>query len=143
VPPSSPPSFLLRLNNDDDLIFNFTIVVRQANRAAGPDAAPDTVINGLTFMFAATSRDLDNLITKELHADPNLHKNNPNVQLIGDYSTSGSQSVQFQWTWKWKPPRQSEDRVREWRNYCSVTMPAGSSISDARSLSNTISGTTG
>jgi Arf-GAP/SH3 domain/ANK repeat/PH domain-containing protein len=108
------------LNNDDDLIFNFTIVVRQdATRSSALDSL-DTVINGLTFIFAATSRDLDNLITKGLHADPNLHKNNPNVQLVGDYSTSGSQSVQFQWIWKWKPPRQSEERVREWRNYCSV-----------------------
>lgn len=123
---SSPsgPSFLLRLQNDEELIFNFTFVVRQLPPARSQDAAVDTAINGLTFLFAATNRDLDNLVTRELHADPNLHKNNPNVQLVGDYSTHGSPSIQFSWTWRWKPPRVAEERVKGWRNCCSVCCSA-------------------
>ena len=121
--PSQPPSFLLRLANDDELIFSFTIILRQTATTASTDSGPgspsDTAINGLTFLYAPTSKDLDNLITKELHADPNLHKNNPNVHLIGDYSTTGNPSVQFQWTWKWRPPKIAEDRGGGWRNCCS------------------------
>ncbi|KAF2405622.1 ArfGap-domain-containing protein [Trichodelitschia bisporula] len=112
--------FLVRLTNDEELIFNFTFVLRQTNNYGGNDVSPvDTVINGLTFMFAPSPRELDNLITRELHADPNLHKNNPNVQLIGDYSTLGAPSVQFRWSWKWKPPRPMEDRGGGWRTCCS------------------------
>jgi Arf-GAP/SH3 domain/ANK repeat/PH domain-containing protein len=79
----------------------------------------DTTIKGLTFLFAPTSRELDNLVTRELHADPNLHKNNPNVSFIGDSTTGGSPSVQFTWAWKWKPPRPTEDRGGGWRTCCS------------------------
>ena len=78
----------------------------------------DTVINGLTFAFSSSSRDLDNLVTREFHADPNLHKN-PNVALVGDITTGGSQSVQFDWTWKWRPPKSIEDKGGGWRNICS------------------------
>jgi hypothetical protein len=55
----------------------------------------------------------------ESELDPNLHKNN-NVDLVGDYSTSGNASVTFEWTWKWKPPKPAEDRGGGWRNSCSV-----------------------
>jgi hypothetical protein len=120
VDPSSPPTFLLKLQNEEELIFNFTFVLRQQQPGKISAQAVDTVINGLTFIFAASLRELDNLTTRELHADPNLHKNNPNVQLVGDYSTSGSSSVQFQWTWKWKPPKASDDKGRGWRTCCSV-----------------------
>ncbi|EKG14561.1 Arf GTPase activating protein [Macrophomina phaseolina MS6] len=125
--PASPPSFLLRLSNDEELFFNFTFVVRQSQalQTASNPAIPvstlapvDTVINGLTFVFAPSSKELDNLVTREFHADPNLHKN-PNVELVGDYSTVGNQSVQFQWSWKWRPPRPLEDRGGGWRNSCS------------------------
>jgi len=77
----------------------------------------DTLINGLTFAFASNSKDLENLVTREFHADPNLHKNS-NVELVGDYSTGGSSSVRFDWSWKWKPPRMTEDRGGGWRNTC-------------------------
>lgn len=95
--------------------------MRQAAPPSPQEPTADTLINGLTFLFAATSRDLDNLVTKELHADPNLHKNNPNVQLVGDYSTNGHRSIQFSWTWRWKPPRAAEERAKGWRNCCSVS----------------------
>ena len=78
----------------------------------------DTSITGLTFAYASNHTDLDNLVTREFHADPNLHKNS-NVQLIGDFSTKGSPDVQFEWTWKWRPPKASEDRGGGWRNSCS------------------------
>jgi len=78
----------------------------------------DTVINGLTFVFASNSKELDNLVTREFHANPNLHKD-PHVELVGDYTTGGSASVQFQWTWKWKPPKPTEDRGGGWRTSCS------------------------
>ena len=78
----------------------------------------DTFINGLTFAFASNTKDLDNLVTREFHADPNLHKNS-NVELVGDYSTGGSPSVQFEWSWKWRPPKITEDRGGGWRNTCS------------------------
>lgn len=58
-------------------------------------------------------------MTREFHADPNLHKNS-NVELVGDFSTGGSPSVSFEWSWKWKPPRPIEDRGGGWRNTCSV-----------------------
>ena len=123
---SGVPSFLLKLPNDDDLTFSFTFVIRQpAPHTPVPGEAPptsvplDAVINGLTFIFAPTAKELNNLVTKELHSDPNLHKNNSNVQLVGDYSTNGSQSVQATWSWRWKPPRQNEDSTAGWKNCCS------------------------
>ncbi|KAF2142231.1 uncharacterized protein K452DRAFT_227245 [Aplosporella prunicola CBS 121167] len=122
--PGMAPNFLLRLSNDEELYFNFTFVVRQSSsplydptRPSAPHAV-DTMINGLTYVFAPSSRELDNLVTREFHMDPNLHKN-PNVELVGDYATLGNQSVQFQWTWKWRPPRATEDRGGGWRNSCS------------------------
>ncbi|PYI10526.1 ArfGap-domain-containing protein [Aspergillus sclerotiicarbonarius CBS 121057] len=128
--PSAPvPTFLLRLNNEDELNFNFTFILRQtqtgnvANSTVNgvstslPEVA-DTVLTGLTFAHAPNSKELDNLITREFHANPNL-QNNSNVQLVGDYSTGGSPSVQFDWSWKWKPPKVVEDKGGGWRNSCS------------------------
>ncbi|KAL8730452.1 MAG: hypothetical protein Q9166_004090 [cf. Caloplaca sp. 2 TL-2023] len=116
---TSPPSFLLRLNNDEELLFNFSFIVRQGKSNVSAATSPiDTFINGLTFAFASSSKDLDNLVTREFHADPNLHKNS-NVELVGDISTGGSPSVQFDWTWKWRPPKTTEDRGGGWRNICS------------------------
>lgn len=120
------PSFILRLNTDDELNFNFTFVVRQGqygsstSNGALPSSnlSTETIINGLTYVFASNSRELDNLVTREFHADPNLHKNS-NVQLVGDYSTGGSPSVQFYWSWKWKPPKMMEEKGGGWRNSCS------------------------
>jgi Arf-GAP/SH3 domain/ANK repeat/PH domain-containing protein len=130
-PPSVvSPSFLLRLANDEELTFNFTCVLRQSNSAPAnmigdhliaPTAMPysDTQLCGLTYVFGSSPKEIDQLVTREFHADPNLHKN-PNVELVGDYNTSGVPSVQFQWSWKWKPPKQSEDHGGGWRNTCSV-----------------------
>ncbi|KAF2474764.1 ArfGap-domain-containing protein [Lindgomyces ingoldianus] len=123
------PSFLIRLTNDEELTFNFTFIIRQAqappsiynvNNASTitPNGLIDTVINGLTFVFAPSTKDLDNLVTREFHANPNLHKN-PQVELVGDYSTGGSASVQFEWSWRWKPPKSGEDRGGGWRTSCS------------------------
>jgi Arf-GAP/SH3 domain/ANK repeat/PH domain-containing protein len=83
----------------------------------------DTVINGLTYVSASTAKEVETLVTREFHADPNLHKN-ANVQLVGDYSTGGSQSVSFEWSWKWRPPKPIEDRGGGWRNSCSVSLCA-------------------
>ncbi|KAL2128268.1 hypothetical protein VTI74DRAFT_9428 [Chaetomium olivicolor] len=123
--PGAGPAFLLKLSNDDDLVFTFTFVIRQAqqivqNAATGAETvAPlDTHINGLTFVFASTPREVENLVTREFHADPNLHRN-ANVALVGTYSTEGSSSVTFDWTWRWKPPKNTEDRGGGWRNSCS------------------------
>lgn len=129
APPGVPPAFLLRLANDEELNFSFTFVLRQAQAPpsiygvnnASPVTATglvDTVINGLTFVFAPSTKELDNLVTREFHANPNLHKN-PQVELVGDYSTGGSPSVQFHWSWKWRPPRAQEDRGGGWRTSCS------------------------
>ena len=114
------PNFLLKLNSDDELIFTFTFVMRQSQQMA--DTAPqtaDTSISGLTYAYGSTPREVENLVTREFHADPNLHKN-ANVELVGDYSTNGSPSVSFEWTWKWKAPRANEDKGGGWRNSCSV-----------------------
>ncbi|KAF4123578.1 Arf-GAP with SH3 domain, ANK repeat and PH domain-containing protein [Geosmithia morbida] len=116
--PGSAPGFLLKLNSDDELIFTFTFVIRQAQSAALADLqATDTNISGLTFAYGSTTREVDNLLTREFHADPNLHKN-ANVELVGDYGTNGSPAVTFEWTWKWKPPRAVEDKTGGWRNSC-------------------------
>ncbi|KAJ5591783.1 uncharacterized protein N7459_002152 [Penicillium hispanicum] len=128
---ASAPTFLLRLSNDDELVFNFTFIIRQTptgNNAAGstvngvstslPEVA-DTVLTGLTFAHASNSKELDNLITREFHANPNL-QNNSNVQLIGDFSTDGTPSVSFEWSWRWKPPKATEDKGGGWRNSCSL-----------------------
>ncbi|KAI1094985.1 centaurin beta [Rostrohypoxylon terebratum] len=112
--PSTVPSFLLKLNNDDELIFNFNFVIRQEDSGAGID----THINGLTYVYASTNRELENLVTREFHADPNLHKN-ANVELVGDYTTGGSAAVAFEWSWKWRPPKGTEDGGGGWRNVCS------------------------
>ena len=125
-PESSPttplPSFLFRLNNEDELNFAFSFVIRQGQSSVpgGATEGMDTFINGLTFAFASNSRELDNLVTREFHADPNLHKN-ANVELIGDYSTGGNSSAKFEWSWKWRPPRATEDRGGGWRNTCSFS----------------------
>lgn len=150
-----PPNFLIKLNGDDELIFTFTFVIRQttqsapsANTNAPADATAqptDTNISGLTFAYASTPRELENLVTREFHADPNLHKN-ANVDLVGDYSTNGSASVSFEWTWKWKPPKVAEDKGGGWRNSCSVTssLPLVSTgldeAANLHSLSNTTQG---
>ncbi|KND95202.1 Protein csx2 [Tolypocladium ophioglossoides CBS 100239] len=125
--PNGMPTFLLKLSNDDELIFTFTFVMRQSQQQAvgssataadGKPVSIDTNISGLTYVCASTSREVENLVTREFHADPNLHKN-ANVDLVGDYSTSGSASVSFEWTWKWKPPKALEDRSGGWRHSCS------------------------
>lgn len=120
---------MLRLSNDDELVFNFTFVLRQTQTGSAtgntvngvstslPEVA-DTVLTGLTFAHASNSKELDNLITREFHANPNL-QNNSNVQLIGDYSTDGSPSVSFDWSWRWKAPKTTEDKGGGWRNSCS------------------------
>jgi len=120
--PTSPlPSFLFRLNNDDELLFNFSFVIRQGQSSAqGTTSATDTFINGLTFAFASNLKDLENLVTREFHADPNLHKN-ANVELVGDYSTGGGSSAKFDWSWSWRPPKAAEDRGGGWRNTCSFS----------------------
>lgn len=117
----------MKLNNDDDLTFNYTFVIRQTQQfTQGINGAQDTVtgamdtvLNGLTYVSCSTAREVENLVTREFHADPNLHKNS-NVQLMGDYSTGGSQSVTFEWSYKWRPPKPLEDRGGGWRNNCSV-----------------------
>ncbi|KAF0642954.1 hypothetical protein FPSE5266_04083 [Fusarium pseudograminearum] len=122
--PTAPPNFLVKLSNDDELIFSFTFVMRQAQLAqptSPSDSAPtsvDTSISGLTYVYASNLKEVENLVTREFHADPNLHRN-ANVALVGDYSTGGSPSVSFEWTWKWKPPKPTEDKGGGWRNSCS------------------------
>ncbi|KAF2725506.1 ArfGap-domain-containing protein [Polychaeton citri CBS 116435] len=123
---NGPPNFLVRLSNADELYITFTFAVRQlqtqnnaaANGAPAASTAVDTALSGLTYIFAATPKEVENLVVREFFADPNLHKN-PNVQLVGDYNTSGAASAQFNWTWKWRPPRLTEDRGGGWRNTCS------------------------
>lgn len=89
------------------------------NGSAPPPPQPvDTQITGLTYIFASNPKEVDNLVVREFHANPNLHKNS-NVELVGDYSTSGSASVQFGWSWKWRPPKPTEDRGGGWRSSCS------------------------
>ena len=84
----------------------------------GGTTSIDTVINGLTFAFASNHKDLDVLVTREFHADPNLHKNS-NVELVAsEVSTGGNSSVQLDWSWKWRPPKMIEDRGGGWRNTC-------------------------
>lgn len=128
--PGASPNFLIKINNDDELTFNFTFIIRQTQgflptTSGGQDVVglSDTVINGLTYVSASTPREVENLVTREFHADPNLHKN-ANVQLVGDYSTAGTQSVSFEWSWKWRPPKPTEDRGGGWRNNCSVCQTA-------------------
>ncbi|KAL2756348.1 hypothetical protein ACRALDRAFT_1076418 [Sodiomyces alcalophilus JCM 7366] len=123
--PSVAPNFILKLNSDDELVFTFSFVIRQSQQLVQTaDDAPETLapldthISNLTYVYASTSREVENLVTREFHADPNLHKN-ANVELVGDYSTDGSPSVAFEWTWKWKPPKNFEDKGGGWRNSCS------------------------
>ena len=129
-PSAQTPTFLLRLSNEEDLEFKFTFVLRQTQSGNVTNATvngvstslpevADTALMGLTFAHAPNSKELDNLITREFHANPNL-QNNSNVQLIGDYSTNGSPSVQFDWTWRWKPPKPTEEKGGGWRNSCSL-----------------------
>ncbi|KJX94577.1 ARF GTPase activator (Csx2) like protein [Zymoseptoria brevis] len=117
-PDSLIPSFLIRLANNDDLNFHFTFILRQQNSSNAPSNPTDTTVPGLTYIFASTPKEVENLVVREFHSDPNLHKN-ANVQLIGDYATGGSPSVQFTWMWKWRPPKPTEDRGGGWRNCCS------------------------
>ncbi|KAL8303986.1 hypothetical protein RB597_004671 [Gaeumannomyces tritici] len=129
---SAGPNFMLKLSNDDELHFTFNFIIRQTQTSAAQLSSPaigaadgiaspattDTHVNNLTFVYASTSREVENLVTREFHADPNLHKN-ANVELVGDYSTDGSPSITFEWPWTWKPPKASEDRGGGWRNSCS------------------------
>lgn len=116
--PTSPlPPFLFRLNYEDELDFNFSFVIRQPSGNASSSSTTDTTITGLTFAFASSTKDLDNLVTREFHADPNLHKN-PNVELMGDFSTDGSAAAKFNWVWRWRPPRATEEKSGGWRNTC-------------------------
>ena len=88
------------------------------NASAPPATAVDTQISGLTWIFASTAKEVENLVAREFNSDPNLHKN-PNVELVGDYAAAGGASEQFSWSWKWRPPKQAEDRGGGWRTSCS------------------------
>ncbi|GAM89233.1 hypothetical protein ANO11243_072700 [Dothideomycetidae sp. 11243] len=122
-----PPAFLLRLQNEEDLTLQFNCTIRQAvctgQQADGPHGSgattpiADTSIAGLTFVFASTAKEIEQLMTREFHADPNIHKN-PNVTFVGDFSTAGAPSIQVQYTWKWKPPKTVEDVGGGWRTTC-------------------------
>ncbi|KAJ2904728.1 PH domain-containing protein [Zalerion maritima] len=120
VSTSGAPNFILKLTNDDELIFTFTFIIRQGQQTTsdGAVATVDSHITGLTYAYSSTPREVENLVTREFHADPNLHKNS-NVDLVGDYGTGGSSSVTFEWSWKWKPPKNTEDKGGGWRNSCS------------------------
>lgn len=123
-PESTGFHFLPRLDLEDELDFRFTFVARQTASASPiatttAVAAPvDTSINGLTFAYASNTKELDTLVTREFHADPNLHKNS-NVQFIGDFNTEGSPSIEFEWNWRWKPPKTNPDKGGGWRHSCS------------------------
>ncbi|KAJ9605211.1 hypothetical protein H2200_010601 [Cladophialophora chaetospira] len=122
-PDASALSFIPRLDLEDDLEIRFTFISRQNTGPlpATPStatAAVDTTISGLTFAYAHNAKELDTLVTREFHADPNLHKNS-NVQFIGDYGTRGSPAITYEWTWHWKPPKAQEDKGGGWRNCCS------------------------
>ncbi|KIW62003.1 hypothetical protein PV05_02057 [Exophiala xenobiotica] len=122
--PESPGLlFLPRLDLEDELDVRFTFATRQNSGPlpATPStatAAVDTTITGLTFAYAANAKELDTLVTREFHADPNLHKNS-NVQFIGDFVTNGSPVISYEWNWRWKPPKPYEDKGGGWRNCCS------------------------
>ncbi|KAF3803428.1 Protein csx2 [Colletotrichum gloeosporioides] len=121
--PGGAPNFILKLTHDEELVFTFTFIIRQGQQfvtsgATDTIANIDTQISGLTYVYASNPREVENLVTREFHADPNLHKNS-NVELVGDFGTGGHASVSFEWTWKWKPPKPIEDRGGGWRNSCS------------------------
>lgn len=125
--PGGAPNFILKLTHDEELVFTFTFIIRQGQQfvtsgATDTIANVDTQISGLTYVYASNPREVENLVTREFHADPNLHKNS-NVELVGDFGTGGHASVSFEWTWKWKPPKPIEDRGGGWRNSCSVRWP--------------------
>ncbi|KAK6516251.1 hypothetical protein TWF506_006160 [Arthrobotrys conoides] len=109
------PGILLKLTNEDELNFDFTFVARQRRDEAG--VATDTNITGLTFILASNHRELDDLVTREFHSDPNLHKH-ANVDFLGDYSTGGSPSVSFTWSWKWRLPKGVAEKSSGIRNTC-------------------------
>lgn len=90
----------------------------EAPHGPAPSLAADTSISGLTFLFASSVKEIDQLMTTEFHADPNIH-NHSNVSHVGDISTAGSPSVQLPYTWKWKPPKACEDVGGGWRTACS------------------------
>lgn len=116
--PTSQTPLLLKITGDSELNFHFTLQLRRKEEP-GVTPVPDTLVNGLTFIAASNSGDVDNLVTREFHADPNLHKN-PNVHLVGDFNTEGSPTVQFQYNWRWRPPQGVEEKFGGWRNTCSV-----------------------
>jgi Arf-GAP/SH3 domain/ANK repeat/PH domain-containing protein len=114
---------LLKLSlGEDELDFLFSFTIRRREDVPGT-ASVDANINGLTFIHASNSREIDNLVTREFHADPNLHKN-PNVNLVGDYSTGGSNAVHFDYRWRWRPPQGADEKGGiGWRNTCTVCVP--------------------
>ncbi|PHH55038.1 putative ribosylation factor GTPase-activating protein cnt6 [Ceratocystis fimbriata CBS 114723] len=114
--PAQPPSFLLKLSSDEELVFNFKFIIRRSDD--GTSSPIDTNIAGLTFVHGSNPRDVENTLTSEFHSNPNLHKMD-NVTLIGDYATNGSPAVSFEWTWKWQPPKAMDERQAGWRNTCS------------------------
>ncbi|KIV94425.1 hypothetical protein PV10_02192 [Exophiala mesophila] len=122
-PESASLSFIPRLDLEDELDLRFTFATRQTpglppSTPSTATPAADTNISGLTFAYAHNTKELDTLITREFHADPNLHKNS-NVQFIGDFQTNGNPAITYEWSWRWKPPKAMEDKGGGWRNTCS------------------------
>jgi len=123
---NSHPEFLLKLPNDEDLIFNLNLSLRQSvvsndslnSTPADARHVYDTTISGLTFIFASSTKDIEQLVTRDFRTDPNIQKH-PNVFVLGDYSTSGASTVSIPYTWKWSPPRSAEDIGGGWRTSCS------------------------
>src|SRR5207248_7258990 len=93
-PEMSIPSFILNLEDEEDLEFRFSFVTRQGqaqnsqpnpSAVLGPSSNVDTIITGLTFAYASNAKELDNLVTRQFHADPNIQAEEHTSELQSPY----------------------------------------------------------
>ncbi|KAG9304459.1 hypothetical protein G9A89_020023 [Geosiphon pyriformis] len=106
----SPNKFLLKLSKDKRLELKFKFRI-------GGIATRNAELKGLTFINAANEKELARILTVEFNDDPNLHKH-PNVDLLGNFVSDGTQPDLIEWTWKWEPPHLMDEDHHGWRNHC-------------------------
>ncbi|CCG85184.1 putative ARF GTPase activator [Taphrina deformans PYCC 5710] len=103
------PIHLLKVENEPDLHFTFTFVLKQSS------------LSGVTFVTGTNLSAIERLITSGYNADSNIQKNK-NVKVLGDYR-SDTGDLEIQYTWKWAPSDSSivPGMLGGWKSVCSFS----------------------
>ncbi|KAK9468600.1 hypothetical protein V1512DRAFT_273816 [Lipomyces arxii] len=108
--PQTSCPILLKLSNENGLVFKFSIVINKAHQ-------DQLSLDGLTYISSANTKTLDSFLKKDLHSNPNVQERD-NVVFMGDYSVTNGEDIYLDWSWTWTPPADMDLRFNGWRNTC-------------------------